>query len=224
MATTGGNLSTERFVDIFKNTLNFPAFDDLPCEYDLDEDYWEQDPHDGMYKHACTWLFLGDITHDTSDYPAIFSFRKRVSARDRAGKEEIPIAFYPERGSLDYGTLKKGHTICVLLAEQRQFFDGSTGLRIEDLDVITVVPLKLKDLFSLSRTYAERKDTQCWSCGKQPSKGLKKCATCKVAFYCDTKCQKDDWKDRHRRWCKAMPKFLFIARADLSKYDKKYWW
>ena len=212
------------FLDVFKSTLNFPTFDNLAGEHELDEDYWKQDPHDGVYKHACTWFFLGEITHDTSESVVPAFIRKRILTRDRAEKEEIPIFFYPERGSLDYGTLQKGHTICVLLAEQHRFLDLSIGLRIEDLDVITVFPLNLKDLFSLSRTYAERKDTQCWSCGKQPSKGLKKCATCKVAFYCDTKCQRDDWKDRHRRWCKAMPKFLFIARADLSKYDKKYWW
>ena len=222
MATAEGSTSPGKFVDIFKNSLNFPTFNNLPNEHDLDEDYWKEDPHDGVYKHAFTWFFLGEITLDASYFPPFL--RKRVVARDRAGKEEIPIFFYPERGSLDYAILKKGHTISVLLAEQHHFLDLSTGLRIEDLNVITVFPLKLKELFSLSSTYAERKDTQCWSCGEQPSKGLKKCASCKVAWYCDTKCQKVDWKDRHRKWCKAMPKFLFIANADLSKYDKKYWW
>ena len=57
MATTGGSMSTG-FVDIFKSTLNFPTFDNLPGEHELDEDYWKQDPHDGVYKHACTWFFL----------------------------------------------------------------------------------------------------------------------------------------------------------------------
>ena len=57
MANTRGSAFTGKFVDIFKNTLNFPAFDDLPCEYDLDEDYYEEDPHDGVYKQARTWRY-----------------------------------------------------------------------------------------------------------------------------------------------------------------------
>lgn len=30
---------------------------------------------------------------------------------------------------------------------------------------------------------------------------LKKCSSCKATYYCSTKCQKADWKARHKRFC-----------------------
>ncbi|KAG4080217.1 hypothetical protein HA402_008288 [Bradysia odoriphaga] len=33
---------------------------------------------------------------------------------------------------------------------------------------------------------------------------LKKCGKCKCAYYCDTKCQKNDWR-RHKSFCKTEP-------------------
>lgn len=219
--------ATGRFVDVFKNTLYFPCFDQLSHEDDLKESYWKEDPNQpDVYKHACTWLFLGEIINDEC---ALNSFlRNRVFVRDRAGKDNIAIAFYPELGYFDFRQLKKGHTICVLFAEKHYFLDRTIGLRIERLDNVHVFPLGLNDLFTLSRTYAENNDTKCWSCERSIAQDTKKkCGSCRVAYYCDKNCQTADWRKRHREWCKAMPLFLFIAKGDLSKYDRDtdedYW-
>lgn len=42
----------------------------------------------------------------------------------------------------------------------------------------------------------------CMFCGRIGSDGsqLLRCASCSVAFYCDKKCQKEDWT-RHKKWC-----------------------
>lgn len=177
-----------------------------------------------VYKHACTWLFLGEIIDDEL---ALISFlRNKVFVRDRSGRDNINISFYPETGYFDFRQLKKGHTICVLFAEQHHFLDQSVGLRIERLDNVHVFPLGLNELFSLSSTYAKCNNTSCWSCGKSAANGMKKkCGSCKVAYYCDKTCQADDWRKCHRKWCKAMTLFLFIAKADLydPNTDEDYW-
>ena len=218
---------TTATVDVFKNTLYFPCFDQLCHENDMEESYWKEDPYQpGVYKHACTWLFLGEIINDEL---ALISFlRNKVFVQDRAGRDNINVSFYPEHGYFDFRQLKKGNTICVLFAEQHYFLDQTIGLRIERLDNVHVFPLGLDDLFSLSSTYAKCNNTKCWSCEKSASDVMKKkCGSCKVAYYCDKKCQAADWTRRHRLWCKAMPLFLFIAKADLSKYDvntdEDYW-
>ncbi|KAF7954530.1 hypothetical protein EAE96_005650 [Botrytis aclada] len=32
---------------------------------------------------------------------------------------------------------------------------------------------------------------------------LKNCTKCKCTWYCTKNCQKEDWKRRHKQWCKA---------------------
>jgi len=45
----------------------------------------------------------------------------------------------------------------------------------------------------------QAEDKACWSCGKtNPSK---RCNQCKEAYYCNQRCQKTDWEQRHKRLC-----------------------
>lgn len=213
--------------DILKSRHYFPSFQDLGDENDLDDQYWKENYYTGVWVQACTWCFLGEITDDESSQ--IPFLRNRVLVRDRMGRENIPIFFYPERGIFDFKTLKKGHTICVMLAERHYFLDGSIGLRIESLDTVKVIPCALSDLFAMSTFYSQcQENAACWACEKKSTDSsaaasavnLKKCAACHIAQYCCKECQVKDWKERHRRWCKALPEFLKMTNIDYSKYDE----
>ena len=223
--------------DILQNTHHFPSFANLPEENDLDLDYWKES---GFHRFvpACTWFFMAEITYD--ELALVPFLRNRVLVRDRDGKDDIPISFYPEDGYFNFRSLKKGHTVFVIQAEKHHFLDMTIGLRIEDLSSIFVVPCDMKELLSLSAIYHERKDTQCWSCkkkrkvkekdnttsstppgasGSSVQVQLLKCAACRVARYCGKECQIKDWKACHRKHCKVMPYFLRLTRIDYSKYD-----
>ena len=219
--------STTQANDILKNQLHFPSFNDLGHENDLDERYWEEDPWRGVWVKACTWCFLGEITYD--EYSQIPFWRNRVHVRDRRGKDDIPVLFYPDSGFFfDFKTLKKGHTICVMLAEQHYFLDTTIGLRIENLDLVKVIPCSLEDLFAISAVHSHQ--NACWTCGKTAggdgeaatvaAMDLKRCAACHTAKYCCKQCQVSDWKERHRRWCKAMPEFNRLVKIDYSTYNE----
>ena len=215
--------------DFLQNTFHFPSFRDLPHENEIEEGYWKCDDT-GVFVPACTWFFMAEITYDEcSQIPFL---RNRVAVRDRVGHEEIPIYFYPEEGFFDFKTLKKGSTILVANGQKHNFLDLSIGLRIEQLDTVSVAPCSMGDLFSLSQTYHENKGTKCWACGEtsvvagssseaasSSVEELKKCGACKVACYCCKECQTKHWKERHKRSCKAMPIFTKLTKIDYTKHD-----
>ena len=214
--------------DFLQNKFHFPSFVELPHENDIQEGYWKCD-HNRVYVPACTWFFMAEITNDeVSQIPFL---RNRVAVRDRDGQEEIPIYFYPEEGAFDFKLLKTGNTILVVNAQKHDFLDLSIGLRIEALDSVSVAPCSMADLFTLSRTYHENKETKCWSCsadqtgeteataGATSSGELKKCAACKVARYCSKECQTEHWKKCHKKSCKAMPVFIKLTKINYSKFD-----
>ena len=173
----------------------------------------------GNYVRSRTWCFVGEILQDIS------LWRRSLLIKDRAGYK-IPIHFYPETGSFDYTTLKEGRTVAILLAETHRFLDLSIGIRLENLDTIKVVKCNLDDLFEMSKCYAKRGEKQCWNeeCEEEKyhAESLMKCSSCKLAFYCDKKCQSVDWKERHCRWCKALPMFMKMASLDYTKVYSRW--
>lgn len=217
--------------DFLQNTFHFPSFRDLPHENDTQEGYWKLD-HNGVFVPACTWFFVAEITNDEcSQIPFL---RNQVSVRDRDGRCDIPIYFYPEEGYFDFKLLKNGYTILVVNGQKHNFLDGSVGLRIEALDTVSVAPCSMDNLLRLSKTYHQFKDSKCWSCGgsgeretsdvsektASPSEDyLKKCGACKMARYCSKECQTKHWKEGHKRTCKAMPVFVKLTKINYSKYD-----
>ncbi len=217
---TGCGSTGSKTEDILANEFYFPAFNDLCDENDLASRYWYEETPDS-YTQACTWCFLGEITNDEASQIAGPMFRNRVYVRDRSGHDSIPITFHPNRGFFDFKTLRKGHTICVMLAEQHYFMDGTVGFRIEGLDLVKVIPCTLTDLLALSTTYSKCCDTRiCWQCEHKADKQLEKCSACKLARYCNVECQTTDWKQTHKRWCKAIPEFIKMTRIDYSQYDE----
>lgn len=202
--------------DILADCITFPSFPQLPNDVDISNSLgrYYRSTSDQTCVRSRTWCFVGEILQDTS------FLRRSFLIKDRAGYE-FPLYFYPECGSFDYTTLKEGHTVAVMLAESHFFADGSIGIRLENLDTITVIKCNLEDLLKMSECYAKRGGKKCWNeeCKEEmyDPKSLMKCESCKCALYCDKKCQLADWKKRHRRWCKALPKFMKLASLDYSK-------
>lgn len=223
--------------DFLQNTFHFPPFESLPDENDVQDGYWGEDPNSGVFSPASTWFFMADITND--ELSQIPIYRNRISVQDRAGRNDINISFYPEDGHFDFHTLKKGHTILVTNGQKHYFLDSSSGLRIEQLDSVSVVPCSMADLLLLSKLYHEKRDRKCWWCDKEdtttPStcvpaaeasaatgpNELKKCMACKMARYCSKDCQKKHWKQIHKRTCKAVPIFRKLTEINYGNYDEK---
>ena len=218
--------------DFLQNTFHFPSFKELPCEGQLVKAYWKQNKKKGLTP-ACTWFFMGEITND--EYSQVSFLHNRVLVSDREGQDNVPIAFYPEKGFIDYKMLKNCNTIFVASAQQHNFLDSTIGLRVEDLNTVSIAPCTIEEMFALSQTYHECKETRCWWCGagvcpscvatgrassNDGEEGLKKCSACKVARYCSKECQYYDWKEGGHKWCcKAMPIFLKLTKINYTKFD-----
>ena len=222
--------------NFLQNTFHFPSFESLPDENDVEDGYWGEDPESGVFTPASTWFFMADIIND--ELSQIPFYRNRISVQDRAGRKGINISFYPEDGYFDFKTLKKGHTILVTNGQKHDFLDFSTGLRIEQLDSVSVAPCNMSDLLLLSNLYYGKKDRKCWWCDKedttpQPVSAaaeasvaaghgeLKKCMACKMARYCSKDCQAKHWKEWHKRTCKVVPIFRKLTDINYAKYDEK---
>uniref|UniRef100_A0A1X7U948 MYND-type domain-containing protein n=1 Tax=Amphimedon queenslandica TaxID=400682 RepID=A0A1X7U948_AMPQE len=203
--------SSNKSGDLLSQKLFAPPFSGLPYDNDVDEIYYTPN-YFGVHSPCRNWVFLGEITN--ANYSLSPFLRNRVIVTDRSGRKNIPLFFYPESGVFDFHTLKVGHTIAILFAEQHYFMDGSIGIRIESLDYVKVIPCGLNELAELSKQYSSSKDT-CWGCG-QESKSLKKCGACKNAWYCNETCQRQDWGKGHKKACKAMADFLFLHSLGFS--------
>ena len=211
---TGGQSSTPALTfpcpdeDIFADKASFPGFRELPCDKEVDLNYYKLNEMSGLYEPIRTWCFMGEISHDELSQHAFLKNRVYVSDRNRS--REIPIFFYPEDGFFDFTQLKNGRTICILGAEYHHFLDGQIGLRVENLTKIKVIPCRLDDLFDVStQCWKSKKMSVCWNCDKKGcnTQKLSKCARCMVGLYCGKKCQTEDWKARHKVRCKAITEF-----------------
>ena len=202
---------------IVRNRKHFPLFDELPDEYSLSDSYYTLGAR-GVYKPTCHWCFIGEIT---DDYMAANSFfRNRVLVRDMSGKDNIPVAFYPEDGFFNFQQLRKGHTLCVRYAESHHFLDSTVGLREEHLSFAMVLPTDIETLKQISDYEPMLKVTRCWECGYRSVK-LKKCAKCKVGRYCSKKCQVAHW-ETHRKWCKTLPYYKELVSIDYSRWSGEF--
>jgi len=58
----------------------------------------------------------------------------------------------------------------------------------------------------------------CAACGKQLSPEKRsQCSQCKIAFYCNTDCQKKDWRNLHKKECKKFSKLVTEADCEYCK-------
>lgn len=113
---------------------NFPVFNDLPGEHDVDFTYFNE--LGGILRPSHHWVFLGEIVENQS------IVRPRYIIKDRSG-EEVPIAFHHERFdvfeyNVNPATFALGQTIAVFYAENHPFIDMTYGIRVNSLSTIKV--------------------------------------------------------------------------------------
>jgi hypothetical protein len=114
--------------------LSFPSFEELPSEPEVELDLrYYTDPADNfVVMPAIHWCFLGEIIRDDS------IVRRVLLVKDRTGYL-CRVAFYlDDESSFDTTKCMPGHTICIMYAHQRVFFDMSQGIRIEDGSAVEV--------------------------------------------------------------------------------------
>lgn len=101
----------------------FPNFDDLP-DYDSPFNFHEE--KDGFLSPVRHWCLLGEIKE------FIQCLRLRVSLKLRSG-QVITVHFYhnntDQPTTFSWKEIKKGRTMAILYAKQKNFLDFSVGIR-----------------------------------------------------------------------------------------------
>jgi len=197
-----------------RSMLSFPSFRELPKDDNLDDIYYGFSALRGTWRPCRHWVFLAEIVEDLTfrlpdGVPLVSMFRSgdlgiqrpRFSVRDRAGDEHI-VAYHIERLELPAFEKKKhavGHTLAVYYANGHDFMDFTSGLRIEAMTNIKVIPCSLETLLNADPV-ANEEATSCTRCGISKGK-LLACAKCR-SKYCSKECQMQDWP-MHKPACAA---------------------
>lgn len=116
----------------FRNQETFPAFVDLPDEYEVDPKFYASG--DGStYRPRRHWLFLAEIV----DFATLL--RLQMDVKDVHGTT-VPLFFYTEeRGAeLAPSQIQKGYTLAILYAQRHAFLYCETGIRHEEPTKIKV--------------------------------------------------------------------------------------
>ena len=102
-----------------RHRTTFPAFSELPGEYDVDLDFYQS-----TGKPRRHWCFLGEIV----DFG--FLARLQMDLKDMDG-QTVPLFFYTEgRGQeIAPSLLRKGFTVCILYAQRHAFLFSEPGIR-----------------------------------------------------------------------------------------------
>ncbi|POS79241.1 hypothetical protein DHEL01_v202364 [Diaporthe helianthi] len=149
---------------------------------------WHQLPDEVEYVysggHHC---FVAEIQHCDG-----FG-RYRAIVKDREGSECV-VAFYPdsyEDSGFDFKKLKRGRTLAIIDAAQHGFLDGTMGVRVEDMNIVKVVPASLKALREVGpedEEYSVAGSATQWKChgcdASKPAAQMSRCGRCKVYAYC----------------------------------------
>ncbi|KAG2121656.1 hypothetical protein BD769DRAFT_1477755 [Suillus cothurnatus] len=195
---------TKTSQSLLRNSVNFPAFSDLPYENDVDPTYYVQKSY--IFSPRQHWCFLGEIV----DSYGLCRILLRVKDKDG---QIVTIGLYTDdRGQALAPQIKEGHTVAVLYGEQHNFLDMTVGIRVEEPSIIRIIPCSLEQLLKASDDVAARnlngQSECCGSCGKKENTSnkthLRLCSRCKQASYCGEVCQKKAWADGHKADCKAL--------------------
>ncbi|KAG1747812.1 uncharacterized protein EDB91DRAFT_1114949 [Suillus paluster] len=202
---------------ILRNRVNFPPFNGLPDEAEIDLIYWDEGPFG--FAPSQHWCFLGEIV----DFIGLA--RVLLYVKDKDG-QVITVALHTDdRGRALAPQVKKGHTVAVLYGEQHGFLDMSVGLRVENASNIKIIPCSLEQLLSASDDIAAHRGQprHCGSCGKENTSEnrhcLRLCSRCKQASYCGEDCQKKAWVDGHKVDCKALAGVQWFAGKNWIEFD-----
>ncbi|ROW01956.1 hypothetical protein VMCG_05593 [Cytospora schulzeri] len=165
------------------------------------------------------WCFLAEI----QECNGIKFFRYRTVVKDDKDKVMF-VSFYPDSyEGFDWKKLKKGHTLAIMYAMQHRFLDGTSGVRVEDMDDVHVFPISLRDFKGLGtemKKYLAETEGGRWKCHgcdeSKPSHQMSRCGKCKLD------CQAKGWNERdHKQHCKVIrdPNFMALMKLDFSEYE-----
>ncbi|KAF8993260.1 hypothetical protein BDZ89DRAFT_1172761 [Hymenopellis radicata] len=222
-----------------RDSVTFPTYDELPHEYGYDLSYYSLYPN-GVLRPRRHWALLAEITDDlTLPLPAGQVFRigafgssaghfatPYFAAKDMSGTP-LNISFKLDmfEEAQFHSSIKKkcvpGHTIVKYWAEQHDFLDMSSGLRIESLRGVDVLACSLKTLLSADPE-AVLNSRRCQNCDTATADA--KCSRCHCAWYCNRDCQTAHWKD-HKEMCIALAQVRSVRKWSKKDWHSfKGWW
>ncbi|KIM87530.1 hypothetical protein PILCRDRAFT_85940 [Piloderma croceum F 1598] len=214
--------------------LAFPPF--LSCP---DEHVYDHQRGSSPVQH---WCFLGEIEEisgigrlclDVKDREGItvriYFYLDRLSPSVREIHINPPRITYPKHANVPSHLVQKGYTIAVLYAQQHRWLaEASTGIRIEDGDMVQIFPCSLSELLSLgdrilqrvpqSKTAAELRT--CGWCGEKAA-SLLCCSACGLAWYCNKGCQRIDWPG-HKKDCKLTSQVGLLMKQHWSHVEPHF--
>ncbi|KAF9819678.1 hypothetical protein IEO21_01943 [Rhodonia placenta] len=124
------------------------------------------------------------------------------SSKNKATSLQTPLA----PTAVDLQSL---HTALPDFLDVRQSSERGRGIYSKSTHKPGTVLLAVKPHAAvLSTPYLDSYCSFC--CGPTPSAGLKRCTRCKTVWYCDHKCQSDDWPS-HKNECSALQKWASTA-------------
>ncbi|KAF5381140.1 hypothetical protein D9757_009435 [Collybiopsis confluens] len=184
----------------------FPPLSGLPNDnnfVDSDLDYYTVlfDTLPPTIKPRRHWCFLAEIV-ELTEWPT----RPMFQAKDITGATFLVSFHYADR-ALFSEVVKRGvigSTICVMYASFHHFFDGQTGLRLEDPKTVKILPLGIEELVGLGQTI--RVDES------ESSDHF-------AVRYCSKNCQTQDWKEKHKKECAAIRQMKAWNDLDWETYD-----
>ncbi|KAH7930444.1 hypothetical protein BV22DRAFT_1000801 [Leucogyrophana mollusca] len=197
------------------DAVTFPSFRSLPHENEVEGNYHSLSGSiSSPYRH---WCFLGTIVDRTA------FVRLRLDVKDKKGTL-IPVAFHTDdRGRAFAQGCVPGHTLVVLYAQQHDFFDGTTGIRIEEDAFVKVLPYTMEQILGASSfLFSEGRGGRCEYCGKEAkdvTDTLKRCARCKQASYCGKTCQQSDWGKSHKETCRILKQLEWFTEKNWERFD-----
>lgn len=208
-----GQQCTERNL---KNHQHFSAFAYLQDVNDVDDDYYQESSR-GCYNPSRHWALIGEIKEIN------MSLRPRVLLTTRFG-ETFPVHFYLENSTspscFEWDSLKPDNTMCIFYPKRHQFMDLTTGIRQENPDTVMVFPTSQEILEQECCFLADHNTVPtCFGCGQQAEQQLKRCSTCKLAYYCSRDCQLGHWKTSHKKLCRHYQMLSNLVKMDFSKFE-----
>jgi len=201
-----------------RDPITFPSFQSLPHEDDIDETYYRQDSFNSFsFSPRRHWCFLGEIV-DTMEF-----LRLRLEVKDKDGSV-LPVNFHTDdRGAAFTHLCKKGHTVVILYGQQHNFVDMTVGIRLEQNEVVKVLPYSLQQLLEANDLlFEEARRDKCGYCGtkeKETKDGLKQCGLCKEFVYCGKECQTKAWIQGHKLVCKVVRALQWFVVKDWERFQ-----
>lgn len=178
---SGNEKNKEEPQSLLRNDINFPTFDDLPNEHEVDLNYYDETSVG--FEASQHWCFLGEIV-DFIGFGRIV-----LHVKDKVGRVIVIALYTDDNGRGIVPQIKKGYTVAVLYGEQHYFLDMSVGIRVEEASNIKIIPCSLDRLLKASDEVAARKGQprRCGSCGEgstSENMQLRLCSRCREVSYC----------------------------------------